>query len=132
MKSYSRVICPFATLAVRIPAGMWLFHIQCWFCGVKEGWVTSSRWDFKNFGAQSPGSALTIAEAIRRYTSTSEGTNEAVSGGKPILHSCHFPISLLWAGLESTTKDAWETEFAEARPQHHREEYRRVGLGTER
>ena len=30
VKSHSKSACPFATLTVRIPAGKWLFHTQCW------------------------------------------------------------------------------------------------------
>ena len=108
MKSYSKLICPFATLAVRIPAGMRLFHIQYWFCGVKEGWVTSSGWDFKNFGAQSTGSALTVAETIRRCTSASEGTNEAVSGGAETkwLPQSTATARMMLTGIKKTRREA--------------------------
>ena len=45
-------------------------------------------------------------------------------GGKPILHSCHLPISPLLAKIWVNQQANQETEFAEARPQHHTEEKR--------
>ena len=43
-------------------------------------------------------------------------------GGKPILHSCHLPVSPLLAKIWVNQQANLETEFAEARPQHHTEE----------